>query len=157
MFLLTRTFNMQKSCDNIYQKEQTNEIINVKDKNTTKDINDAKDENIKNISDIICPITLEPIEQFGFTILGSYYEYDKICEWLVSHNTDPVTNIYLPVKKITKFNPKSIDDLEKYKSQKQQFTLLWCPLLKYTDLTQKNVKLYNFITTYYILISIFVL
>src|SRR6056297_1025734 len=41
---------------------------------------------------IICPITLEPIKEFGIICTGNIYEYDAIHKWLLDHNRDPTTN-----------------------------------------------------------------
>ena len=49
-----------------------------------------------------CPITQEEIEVYGITCNGQIYEYDAIKKWLTIHETDPLTNEYLPNKFVNK-------------------------------------------------------
>lgn len=51
-------------------------------------------------SEVICPITLLPIEELACTDTGSVYEAFAIREWLTTHNTDPATGIELPCRHI---------------------------------------------------------
>lgn len=73
---------------------------------------------------IICPITLEEIQEPGITLIGSIYEYDAIHKWLTNHNTDPITNIILPSKTILKWGDRT-ESLTEYAAHVKNNTMLY--------------------------------
>jgi hypothetical protein len=78
---------------------------------------------------IICPITMEPIQNGGLTCLGNIYEYDAIQDWLLNHDTDPLINLQMPTKFIRKIDIHRKDLNEVIKDAKKSLEL-WCPRFK---------------------------
>lgn len=92
----------------------------------------------EDINQNICPITLEPINIYGITCYGSFYEYSAISDWLQNHNTDPLTNLPLPskgLKKVLKEDFSPVTHIDHKKS-----CLLWCYHLA---LVENSIKIYN--------------
>jgi DNA-binding Xre family transcriptional regulator len=52
---------------------------------------------------LICPISLEPINEIGITINGQCYEYSLIKEWLSKNDKDPNTGVELNNLHIVKY------------------------------------------------------
>lgn len=101
------------------------------------------DFNKNNKTKYICPITQEPIEKFGVLCTGSFYEYSAINEWLKHNNTDPLTNLALPIRKIYTDDINSENIKFKKDEIKQNFENDWMklftlPFLPYQILENVN-------------------
>ena len=75
---------------------------------------------------LICSITQEPIVTAGITAIGSIYDYTAITEWLRNHSTDPLTNLTLPTKIVTKIEEASPVDLIAKAKDIKLSTTAWC-------------------------------
>lgn len=73
-----------------------------------------------------CPITHEPIVIAGITAIGSIYDYTAITEWLQDHSTDPLTNLTLPTKIITRVENASHIDIALKAKDIRLSTTAWC-------------------------------
>jgi Pentapeptide repeats (9 copies) len=81
--------------------------------------------------DYICPITQEPIKVAGILCSGSFFEYDAISNWLHDHNSDPLTNLYLPTKFVVKFT--NLNYLKVKANDIRQSTKVWCKGIYFED------------------------
>lgn len=66
--------------------------------------------------EIICPISIEPIEELAMTCYGHVYEKSVIQEWIMNHDTDPISGRYLFTKSLI---TKGIDRKNIRASQKK--------------------------------------
>ncbi len=83
----------------------------------------------KSHKQLVCPITLEEIKEGGMTCFGNIYEYTEILKWVATHDTDPLTNQYLPNKFIRKVDIHKGDIQKVIKDARNSFEL-WCPFGK---------------------------
>lgn len=78
---------------------------------------------------IICPISLEPINNGGMTCNGQLYEYDEIVKWFTKSSNDPLTGLPLASTFVRKFDVQRPADLiENLIKDARLSYKLWCPL-----------------------------
>ncbi len=103
------------------RKRQSTFFPSTKRQRVVIDLTD--DEDIPTLDNPICPITQEPIKEFGVTCVGSVYERKAIEQWLKDNTKDPLTGMELPTKVV-----KTVQDRTVLQSVKDDFvalTRLW--------------------------------
>ena len=99
------------------QALRKNKVLTQKANDSANDIMQVEIEtNDDGEDEIICPISIEPIEELAMTCYGHVYEKSVIQEWFMDHDTDPISGRYLFTKSLI---TKGIDKKNIKESQKK--------------------------------------
>jgi len=75
------------------------------------------------MEELICPLTLEPINEPVMTFVGQIYEKKTLDDWLKISKTDPIIKIYLPPPYYLPLKPDT--DIKTFRTEMCNAKIQW--------------------------------